>query len=106
MDFAVPADHRVNLKESGKRDKYLDFASELKSMEHESDGDTNCNCSFKRLEDLETRGQVETIQITALLKSARIERRVLPGDLRRLVPSNPCEKLSDNAGGENSQEVR
>ena len=31
----------------------------------------------KRLEDLELKGQVETIQTTALLRSARILRRVL-----------------------------
>ena len=30
MDFAVPADHRVKLKESEKRDKYLELARELK----------------------------------------------------------------------------
>ena len=30
MNFAVPAVHRVKLKESGKRDKYLDLARELK----------------------------------------------------------------------------
>ena len=30
VDFAVPADHRVKLKESEKRDKYLDLARELK----------------------------------------------------------------------------
>ena len=30
MDFAVPAHHRVKLKESEKRDKYLDLARELK----------------------------------------------------------------------------
>ena len=45
MDFALPADHRVKLKESEKKDKYLDLACELKKnmMERESDGDTNCN---------------------------------------------------------------
>ena len=45
MDLAVPADHRIKLKESEKRDKYLDLARELKkkTMEHESGGDTNCN---------------------------------------------------------------
>ena len=31
MDFAVLADHRVKLKESEKRDKYQDFARELKN---------------------------------------------------------------------------
>ena len=44
VEFAVSADHRVKLKESEKRDNYLDLARELKkTMEHESDGDTNCN---------------------------------------------------------------
>ena len=30
VDFAVPADHRINLKESEKKDKYLDLAREIK----------------------------------------------------------------------------
>ena len=30
VDFVVPADHRVMLKESEKRDKYLDLVRELK----------------------------------------------------------------------------
>ena len=38
MDFALPADHRVKLKESEKIDKYLDLAWELKAVEHECDG--------------------------------------------------------------------
>ena len=32
MDFAVPAGHRVELKECEKRDKYLDLARELKKL--------------------------------------------------------------------------
>ena len=28
VSFAVPADHRIKLKESEKKDKYLDFARE------------------------------------------------------------------------------
>ena len=31
VDFAVPADHIINLKESEKKDKYLDLAREFKS---------------------------------------------------------------------------
>ena len=31
VNFAVPADYRVKLKESEKRDKYLNLAKELKS---------------------------------------------------------------------------
>ena len=32
MDFPVLADHRVKLKESEKKDKYLDLAKELKKL--------------------------------------------------------------------------
>ena len=42
VDIAVPAEHRINLKECEKRDKYLDLARELKkNMEHEGDNYTN-----------------------------------------------------------------
>ena len=30
VDFAVRADHRIKVKECEKKDKYLDFARELK----------------------------------------------------------------------------
>ena len=32
VDFAVPVDHRVKLKESEKRDKYLYLARDLKEL--------------------------------------------------------------------------
>ena len=32
VDFAVPADHRIKLKECEKKDKYLDLARELKRL--------------------------------------------------------------------------
>ena len=32
MDFGVPVDHKVKLKEGEKRDKYCDFARELKEL--------------------------------------------------------------------------
>ena len=32
VDFIVPADHRVKLKESEKKDKYIDLARELKKL--------------------------------------------------------------------------
>ena len=32
VDFVVSADHRVKLKESEKKDKYLNFARELKKL--------------------------------------------------------------------------
>ena len=38
VDFAIPADHRIKLKESEKKNKYLDLARELnKTMENEGD---------------------------------------------------------------------
>ena len=44
VDFAVPADHRIKLKECEKKDKYLDLARELKkTVEHAGDNYTNCN---------------------------------------------------------------
>ena len=44
MDFAVPADHRVKLKECEKKDKYMDLIRELKkTVENESDDYSNCN---------------------------------------------------------------
>ena len=32
VDFAVPADHTAKLKESEKKDKYLDLAREMKKL--------------------------------------------------------------------------
>ena len=47
VDFAVPVDHRIKLKECEKRDKYFDLARELKKkMEHEGDNYTNCDWCF------------------------------------------------------------
>ena len=44
VDFAVPADHRIKLKECEKKDKYIDLARELKkTVEHADDNYTNCN---------------------------------------------------------------
>ena len=74
---AILADHRVKLKEGETRDKNLDLARELKKL---------CNMKVtvipivinmlgtvtkrlvKRLEKLEIRTQVETIQTIALLR--------------------------------------
>ena len=80
MDFAVPTDHRVKLKESKKSDKYLDFARELIVMIVPiviGAFGTITKGLLKDLEDLDVGGRVETIQMTALLRTARILRRVL-----------------------------
>ena len=86
MDFAISEDRRVEIKESEKIDKYLDLARELKEL-------YNMKLTMvpvivgvpgtvpkgleKRMEEQEIRGKVEIVQITALLRSAWILRRVL-----------------------------
>ena len=86
VDFTVPADHRINLKECVKKDKYLNLARELKKLWNMKVTivpnvigafGTITNGLLKGLEDLELGGWVETIQMTALLRTARIQRRVL-----------------------------
>ena len=92
VDFAVPADDRINLKECEKKDKYLDLARELKKLWNMKVTivpimigafSTITKELLKGLEDLEVGGRVETIQMTALLRTARILRQVLEtwGDL-------------------------
>ena len=82
----MPADHRIKLKECEKNDKYLDLARELKKL-------WNMQVTIipivigafgrvtkgllKGLEDLEVGGRVDTTQTTALLRTARILRRIL-----------------------------
>ena len=110
VDFAVPADHRIKWKESEKKDKHLDLARQLKKL-------WNMNVTIipivigafgkitkgllKGLEDMEVVGRVETIQTTALLRTARILRRVLEtwGD------SNSSESPSANTDVKNCQGV-
>ena len=95
VDFDAPADHRINQKESEKKDKNLYHARELKKLWNMKvtivpivigAWGTITKGLLKILEDLEVGGQVETIQTTALLRTARILRRVLEtwGDLLSL----------------------
>ena len=85
-DFAVPADHRIKLKECKKKDKYLDITRELKKLWNIKVTivpivigvfGTITKGLLKGLEDLEVGGRVETIQMTTFLKTARKLRRVL-----------------------------
>ena len=85
VDFAVPADHRVKLIESQKRDKYLEITTKLKNLKNMKVTVTQVLIDalgtvtkglVQGLEDLEIRGRVETIKTMALLRLARILRRV------------------------------
>ena len=76
----------MNLEESEKKDKYLDLARELKKLWNmkviivpivTGTLGTITKGLLKGLGDLEVGGRVETIQTTALLRTARILRRVL-----------------------------
>ena len=83
------------MKESEKKDKYLDLARELKKLWNMKVTivpiviyalGTITKGLLKPLEDLEIGGRLETIQTTALLRMARILRWVLEtwGDLQSL----------------------
>ena len=70
INFTVPTDHRIKLKECGKRDKYLDLARELKKLWSIKvtiisivigTFDSVTKGLLKSLEDLEVGRRVETI---------------------------------------------
>ena len=80
MDFAVPTEHRIKLKQSEKKDKYLDLARELKilwNIKVIGAFGTVTKGFLKELQDLKIRGRVATTQTSTLLRTARIRRRVL-----------------------------
>ena len=93
VDFAVPVDHRINLKECEKKDKYLDLARELKkAVEHESDDCTNCDWCFwhnnKRI--IKKPGRLGSWRTGRDLPNDSIAEtgqnpETSPGDLRRLA---------------------
>ena len=80
MNFAVPADHRVNIKESEKNDKYFDRAWEMKKQWNMR---VNCGCPQDGLQEpgegtsrIGNQWEHRTIQTTALLRSSWILRKV------------------------------
>ena len=86
VNFAVPTDHGIKVKECEKKDKYIVLARELKKLWDMQVTiipivigafGTVTKGLLKGLEDLEVGGRVETIQTTTLLGTARILRRVL-----------------------------
>ena len=120
VDFAVPAEHRIKLKECEKRNKYLDFARELKKLRNMlvtiipiviGAFGTVTKGLLKGLEDLEAGGRVDTIQTTALWRTARILRIVLEtwGDLLSLrlqeKPSANADVKSSNNNDNNNNKT-
>ena len=107
IDLAIPADHNMKNKENEKWDKYLNHARIKKkqlnikvtmmpivigALGGSSKG------LIRKVIRLEIGGRIETIQITALLKSARILRRVLEtweyllSDFRGRLSAKACVK--------------
>ena len=83
-DFAILPDKRITLNESEKRDKYQELARELKKRKLwimkvtvipivNDELETISERFLKGMEDLQIRGQMETIQ-TSALRSAKILR--------------------------------
>ena len=86
VHFADPDDHRIKLKECENKDKYLNLARELKKLWNMQVTiipivigafGTVTKGLLKGLEDLKVTGRVQTIQMTASLRTTRILRRVL-----------------------------
>ena len=85
MDFLVLADHRVKIKESKKIDEYLDISHELKKVRNMKVLVIPMVIGMlgmvpkdleRRQDEFEIKGQIENIQTIALLRMARILRRV------------------------------
>ena len=93
VDLAAPADPRVKLKESEKKDKYLDLVRELnKTVEHEINLFTNCNwCSWYSHQRIDTgtgglgnkRSSGDYLNYSIIKIYQNTEKS--PGDLRRLA---------------------
>ena len=96
MDFAIPVDYTVKIKERLKRDNYLDLAIELRKLWNMR---VTVIPTVKGLERFPEAwkgswkswkfgGRIETIQTTWLFQSARIPKQVLEtrGDLLSLRP--------------------
>ena len=103
IDFAVPADHRLKLKECEQKDKYLDLVRELKKLWNMQVTiipivigafGTVTKGLLKGLEDSEVGGRVETIQTITLLRTAWILWRVLETWGYLLSLSFQCETIS------------
>ena len=93
MNFAVQVDHRVKLKGSKKKDKYLDLARELKKLWNMKVTVipivigalvTFIRGLVQGQEDLEIRGRVVTMKNYSIVEIGQNTEKS-PGDLRRFA---------------------
>ena len=112
VDFAVPADHRINLKESEKKDEYYDLARELKKLWNMKVTTapvvigalgTVTKWLLKGLEDLEVGvGGGRDYPNDSIAKDSQ-NTETSPGDLRRLsVTQTPVNTDVKNSRGVNN----
>ena len=115
VDFAVPADHRIKQKECEKKDKYLDLARDLKKLWNMKVTivpvvigafGTITKGLLKGQEDLEVGGRVETIQMTVLLRTARILRRVQETCCHSSEKPSADTDVKNSKGVNNTNKVR
>ena len=92
MNFAVLADHRINLKESEKKDKHLDLAREMKELWNKKvtiiaivigTFGTVTKGLIKGLENIEIRTSGDHPNYYIIENDQNTEKS--PGDLRRLA---------------------
>ena len=82
MNFAVPADHKVNMEKSENIDKYLDLAKQLKKQWNMKVTVISLTVrvlrtvfkGLKKCGGIRNLERIETIQTTALLKLASSEK--------------------------------
>ena len=96
VEFAVPADHWMKIKENKKRDQYLGLTRELKkAMEHEGGGDTNFNwCTWndpQRLRGVGNR-RMSGDHLNYSIVEVGQNTEKSPGVLRRLAVSQTLVK--------------
>ena len=101
VDFAIPADHRVEMKEREEREKYQ-LVREVQVLWNKlvtviptviGALGTVPKSLKNRLDQIGIRSMTETMQATALLNTARILDKESLGTLRRLVATGPSRKI-------------
>ena len=99
VDFGVPAEHRIKVKDCDKKDKNFDLARELKKYEHEGDNYYNCGWCFRYsnkriikgtggLGNWQTSGDHPNYSIVENGQNTE----EIPGDLRRLAVTQTLVK--------------
>ena len=88
VDFAVPADFKVKVKENEKRDKYLDLSRELKTIEHEGDDICSNWCARNNHQIAQTSSAAEYTDCTSA-EGLDLTNECLPYDAKQPDGESP-----------------